>query len=87
MESRAASVAAWVGIAVHLVLGFGYAFTGLLAPRWAVGLLWVIWILLLVTAVTLRRRRPWWTAAVPFVTAALWFLTITLGEKLLGWTA
>lgn len=87
MESRAAAIAAWAGLAVHLVLGVGYAFTGLLAPSWAVALLWVIWLALLVAAVMLRRRRPWWTAAVPLVAAALWFLAITLGEQLLGWTA
>ena len=87
MENRAASITAWVAIAVHLVLGVGYAFSGLIAPGWAVALLCAIWLLLLVAAVKLRHTRPFWTPAVPILAAVLWVVAITLGEFLLGWTA
>lgn len=87
MESRAASITAWAAIVVHLAVGVGYAFSGLLAPPWGVALLWAIWLLLLAAAVTLRRTRPFWTPAAPLVAAVLWFVVLTLGERLLGWTA
>jgi hypothetical protein len=87
MESRAASVTGWVAIAVHLALGVVYAFTGLAAPRWAVALLWAIWLLLLAAAVMLQRTRPSWTPIVPIMAAVLWVVALTLGERLLGWTA
>lgn len=87
MANRTASITAWAAIAVHLALGVVYAFTGLLAPPWAVALLCAIWLLLLVAAFWLRRTRPFWTPVAPILAAALWFATITAGEILLGWTA
>ncbi|WP_437968446.1 hypothetical protein WMF04_03765 [Sorangium sp. So ce260] len=87
MQSRASRIVAWAGIAVHLVIGLAYAFAGLLAPPWAVAVLWALWIALLVMAILVRRRRPWLAAATPLISAALWFGLLTLGERLLGWTA
>lgn len=85
--SRASGVAAWVGIVVHVALGVGYAFTGLLAPSWAVALLWAVWLGLLVAAVAWRRTHPWWSAAVPVVAAVFWFVALTIGDVAFGWTA
>lgn len=85
MQRRAVPRVAWVGIAVHLVVGLPYAFTGLLAPSWAVGLLWALWSALLAMAFIVRRSRPWLAAATPLIAIAAWF--VALGERLLGWTA
>jgi hypothetical protein len=46
-----------------------------------------MWLLLLVAALMLRRTRPFWTPVVPILAAILWFVTITVGEIALGWTA
>ncbi|AGP33658.1 hypothetical protein [Sorangium cellulosum] len=87
MQRRASQIVPWVGIAVHLVIGPAYALAGLLAPPWAVAALWAIWIALLVMAIRVRRSRPWLAAATPLISAAVWLGLLTLGERLLGWTA
>ncbi|HEX2029111.1 MAG TPA: hypothetical protein VHF25_14050 [Nitriliruptorales bacterium] len=86
--STAATVAAWAGLVVHVILGyFPYLATGLLAPLWAVGLLLAWWLVLLIVAFRWRRVRPWWTAATPLVALASWFAVIALGGAFLGWSA
>ncbi|WP_437317900.1 hypothetical protein [Sorangium sp. So ce385] len=87
LQRRASQIVPWVGIAVHLVIGPAYAFAGLLAPLWAVAALWAIWIALLVMAIRVRGSRPWLAAATPLMSAAVWLGLLTLGERLLGWTA
>jgi len=84
---RGATIAWWVGLAAHLVMGFYYAVSGLLAPLWAVAGLLVIWVILLVVGLRLRNRRPWWMLAVPVADLVIWLIVITAGEVFLGWTA
>lgn len=60
---------------------------GLAAPLWAVVLLLAFWLVLLVVAIRRFTRRPWLVLALPFVAAAVWWLTMTLGESVLGWQA
>ena len=64
-----------------------YVASGLAAPLWAVVLLLALWLALLVLAIRSFTRRPWLVLALPFVAAAVWWLTMTLGESLLGWQA
>lgn len=64
-----------------------YVASGLAAPLWAVVLLLAFWLVLLVTAIRWFTLRPWWILAMPVVAAAVWWLTMTLGESLLGWQA
>ncbi|AUX20118.1 hypothetical protein SOCEGT47_005810 [Sorangium cellulosum] len=87
MQNRAVQLVGWAGIAVHLVVGLAYAFTGLLAPSWAVGLLWALWGALLAMALLVRRSRPWLAAVTPLIAMAAWLAALALGERLLGWTA
>ena len=60
--------------------------SGLMMPAWAIVVLAVIWAGGL--GVQIRHRtRPLVVLAVPFVIATIWFLTGTLGETFLDWTA
>lgn len=64
-----------------------YAAAGLAAPLWAVVLLMLLWLAFLVTAIRRFTEWPWAILAMPFVAAAVWWLTMTLGESVLGWQA
>ena len=77
----------WAGIGGHLALLFLYSISGLIAPVWGVGLLWVVWAALLVGAVWLRRRRPALVPLVPVAGVLLWLAVIWAGGAWLGWTA
>ena len=80
-------IAWWVGLAGHLVVLIWYAASGLVAPTWAVAILLVIWAVLLAVGLRLRKTAPVWMLAVPVAAAAIWFIFISAGEKLFGWTA
>jgi hypothetical protein len=80
-------IAATFGVALHLVVGLFVLSAGLVAPPWAVVALLVVWALLLGAMLRLRRRSPIATLLVPFVMAAVLWLALTLGERVLGWTA
>ena len=82
-ERVAASVGA---LGLLAVLPF-YVSSGLAAPLWAIVLLLLFWAALAVCAWRWFTRRPWVVLALPVVAAAVWFLTLTLGEQLLGWEA
>lgn len=71
----------------HLVVGFFYLVSGLVAPLWAIVALLVWWVVLAWWLVRLALRRSWWTPAVPVVAFGTWVAVLTLGERLLGWTA
>lgn len=82
-----AAVAVLVASLLQLVVGFFTLSSGLVAPLWAVVLLGVLWVAGVVALVRVARRRPLVTPAVPVVNGAVWWLVLTLGERLLGWTA
>ena len=71
----------------HLGAGIFYAAAGLVAPLWAVLVLWALWLGLLWQLVRVWRRRPLLALLVPPLAIALFFAAITAGEQLLGWTA
>ncbi|MDP9434317.1 MAG: hypothetical protein M3P93_03630 [Actinomycetota bacterium] len=77
--------AGWAGLALHLLVGYPYAVSGLVAPPYGVLALWAVWAALLVVAVRLRPRRPLLVPLVPVVAFGLWLGGLTLGELLLGW--
>ena len=78
----------WFGAAVvlHLVIGFPYLFSGLLAPLWAVGILVAIWVALGVLLIRTRSNGPrdLWA---PVLGAAIWLAALNAGDGLLGWSA
>jgi hypothetical protein len=72
---------------LHLVVGVFVLSSGLLAPGWAVVLLAAVWAALWLAIWRWRRTSPIRTMLVPFGMAALWWVTISAGERWLGWTA
>jgi hypothetical protein len=78
---------AGLSAAAHLVVGVFYVSSGLVAPGWAVAVLLLWWVLLAVQLSRLALRGSWWTPAVPVVAFATWYVVLTAGERLLGWTA
>lgn len=77
---------AWVALALHLVAGFFYLLSGLLAPPYAVASLMVLWLILLWWLIRLRHER-WRVMIVPGAAVAAWFAVLLLGDAFLGWTA
>ena len=61
--------------------------SGLLAPLWAVVALYVLWLAAAFLLVRTARHRPLAAPLVPLANGLLLWLTITLGERWLGWTA
>ena len=80
-------VAAGLAMAAMVVIGIFYLSSGLVAPLWAVIVLVVIWAGLVALGVVWFRRHPLRVLALPLGAVLIWFLVITLGERLLGWTA
>ena len=76
-----------VSAMAHLVPGFFMVVSGLVAPLWAVALMVVVWFVLTGLLVAMVIRRSWWTPVVPVVAVAFWVAVLTLGERMLGWTA
>ena len=73
--------------AAHLVVGFFYLTSGLVAPLWAIAILLLWWVLLAVQLSRLALRGSWWTPAVPVVAFVTWYGVLLAGGYLLGWTA
>ena len=82
-------VAVGVGIVLHLAIGLvPFAVTGLIAPLWAVAVLWVFWLAMLAVAIwPVRRQRPVLVPLVPVASLVGWFAFTSFGGAVLGWTA
>ncbi len=77
-----------VALVLHVVVGLVfYVASGLVAPLYAIVVLWILWLVLLGALIMLWRRRSWWVLAVPAAAFALWFAILSLGEAVFGWTA
>ena len=88
MSDKTGRVLGWVGIVLHSTfVALQYYLSLLVMPPWAAYVLWGFWALLLLLAVHLLMRRSAWALAVPFAAFGLWLAAVTLGERLMGWTA
>ncbi len=85
--SRARGVVAVVSVALMAPIALFYTVLGLLVPEWAVPLGWAIYLGLLLVTIRLALRRSWWAAAGPVLALTTWFVGLTVGEQVLGWTA
>ena len=78
----------WFVIAAILqaAVGFMYLPSVLMAPLYAVVLLWALWIAATVVLVRFRHRGPL-LLVVPVAAALLWVGIMSFGDAVLGWTA
>ena len=76
-----------LAVLLHLAAGTLYLAAGLVAPLWAVLLLWACWLGLLWLLVTLWRHRAVLALLVPPAALGLFFGALTAGEAWLGWVA
>lgn len=79
--------ARWIGLVLFIVTGWLYLASGLVAPMWAVIVLWVVWLGLLGAIIKLWRSHPWLVFAAPLVAFLIWVGAISAGSYFLGWTA
>ncbi len=79
-------LAAVAGLA-HLVVGFYYLAGGLIIPGYVLWPLWLLWLVLAAVLVRLAVVRSWWTPLVPLGAAAVFVLTLVVGEQVFGWVA
>lgn len=83
----AATLAAALAALGHLGVGVFYLASGLVAPLWAVLLLWLVWLGLAVALIALWRIGSLVALAVPVVAVVVWHAVILAGQALLGWSA
>lgn len=77
-----------LGVLGYLVIGvFPYLVSGLLVPPAGLFVLLMCWVLGLVTMVLLARERPIVAPAAVVGAIVFWFLYVTVGSALFGWTA
>lgn len=77
----------FIGLVLVLSSLFLYAFSGLLAPAWAVVVLLLTWLVMFVLCFvwwTPYPKRVVWLGVVSWV---WWFVAVTAGGVLLDWTA
>ena len=85
--SATANVLGIVGIVAYAATGLLYLASGLMVPVPWIVVLWVIWFAGLYGLVSVFRSRRHWTPLVAVAAAVFWWLFVTVGEILLGWTA
>ena len=81
-------ILALVGVVLYVVTGvFPFAASGLVAPLWGIAVLYGGWLIGLWLTIRLYQRRSAWALAMPVAALAFWWLVVTLGESIFGWTA
>jgi hypothetical protein len=85
-KSVTANLLGIVGLVAYAATGILYLASGLLVPGPWIVVLWVIWIAGLYLTVRLFRDARHWTPVVAVAAANFWWLFVTLGENMFGWT-
>ena len=84
----AGRVLALIGLILYVVTGvFPYLASGLVAPLWGIAVLYAGWLVGLWVTIQLFRRASPWALAMQVAAVAFWWLVVTLGESVFGWTA
>jgi len=77
-----------IGLILYVGTGvFPYLASGLVAPLWGIAVLYAGWLVGLWLTVRLFRRASAWALAMPVVAVAFWWVVVTMGESVFGWTA
>jgi len=82
-----ANVLGVVGLAAYAATAFLYIGSGLIVPGPWIVVLWVIWIAGLYLTTRVFRGARHWTPVVAVGAVSFWWLFVTLGENMFGWTA
>lgn len=77
----------FVGMAGLAGVLFLYGASILLAPGWFVAVLVAVWLVMFVLACRWWTPHPVRVAVLPVFGVVLWFVSLTAGDVLLGWTA
>ncbi len=77
----------WPARILYLPVGFLYLVSGLAVPGPAVIVLLICWMAGLVFTFRLAARRPLLALVMTPAALGFWFLYLTAGERLFGWTA
>ena len=81
-------ILAVVGLVLYVATGvFPFAASGLVAPLWGIAVLYLGWIVGLWLTVRLYRSGSAWALVMPVAALAFWWLVVTIGESVFGWTA
>jgi hypothetical protein len=80
------TAAAVVALLAMAPAGFFYAASGLVVPGPWLYLMWLLYLVLLVAAVRLARRRSYLVLMVPVVAGVAWWSLLSLGDAYWGWT-
>ena len=76
-----------IGALLHLAVGLLVAVSTLVAPAWAVGVLWLVWIGAGLWAMRMWRRLAFAPLIAGGATIVFWVAFVTFGDLVLGWTA
>jgi len=77
-----------IGLILYVGTGvFPYLASGLVAPLWGIAVLYAGWLVGLWLTIRLFRRASAWALAMPVVAVAFWWVVVTMGESVFGWTA
>jgi hypothetical protein len=85
-HSPAATISGIVGIGLYLLVGFLYLTSMLMVPFPWLFILWAIWLAGIYVLVVVFRRRRAWTPLVAVAAAGVWWIYLTVGEAVFGWT-
>lgn len=81
------AVGRWFGVAALAAVGFLYAFAGLVAPAWGVGVLWIVYLAIVVIMVLTWKSRPLVAVVAGPVAWLAWAGIVLFGDLVLGWSA
>src|SRR5687768_9452622 len=78
----------WIALGLQVLVGlFPYGASGLVAPPAGLAVLALVWLALFVALWRWRPANQWLALLVPVGAVALWYVVISLGEAIFGWTA
>lgn len=85
--STGATALGVVGIVAYALTGFLFIAGGLVVPGPWLYVLWAAWLAGVYLVFRLFITRRPWTFLAAVAAVAFWWVFVTLGEALLGWTA
>lgn len=85
--STGATVLGIVGLVAYAFTGLVFVSSGLVVPAPWLFVLWAAWLAGVYLAIRLFVTRRPWTLMAAVAVAAFWWVFVTVGEAMFGWTA